>query len=112
MTLMGIVVNYKCGNCNYSKGLWVGCGLRDKRTWIPALDKTLKEIVPVNVSEPIPDEENIVLYSDLTLNGKPFFRLTPSGIEWGRHILLRRYNYCPKCGKYKLSCEEDGLLWD
>ncbi len=108
---MGLVVKYTCGCCNYSTSLMVGCGLRTlKENWMPALNIHTKEVVSVNTNNPSHEEKDFILYSDLTLNKKPFFRLTPADISWGSDRLPTKYNYCPKCCRYEMSCKEDGLF--
>jgi hypothetical protein len=109
---MGMGVLYKCTKCKYSKSLFIGWGLACKGNLVPALVKSEKEVFGVDVDEPIIDKENIILYSNLALNKKPFYKFFLGYLEWGPIMLPRKYNLCPKCGKHTLSCKDSGMLWD
>lgn len=108
---MGITVTLKCKNCGYSSDLPMGWGRSGGRILLPALDKKANEVLAVDANGAM-DSSNIVLYTDLTLNSKPFFRQMPGDIEWAGYRLPKEFNFCPKCKKYKLSFRDTGPLWD
>jgi len=91
----------------------VGCGFASLHVNLrPALDKKNKKLVAIDVNAPLPNKQDYVLYSDRTLNRKPFFIFIRSIIDGGKkYPLFSKYNFCPKCEKYELSCEESGC-WD
>jgi len=90
----------------------MGCGLSDKRNLLPALDKIVNEVVAIDANVILPDNSNVILYTELTLNKKPFFRKMPKDIEWGGYFLPTEFNFCPKCKKYSLSFHDSGPFWD
>lgn len=109
---MGITVTCRCRNCGYSAEVRMGWGLSGGRNLLPALNNTLNEVMAVDFNGILPDNSDIIPYTDLTLNKKPFFRNMPKDIEWGDYCLPMEYNFCPKCKKYKLSFQDTGPLWD
>ncbi len=123
---MGRILECKCENCNYSKKeIFLGSGMIQGISYFPAFDSHNNIVTEIDTGDlvEIVDKMNLVIKSaevnKLRDLGKvPYFvkGMFKKGLSTGGPIstsplyLQRKKNYCPKCGKYKLSFKEVGLF--
>jgi hypothetical protein len=123
---MGQILECKCDNCNYrKKDILLGYRMNPGYFYFPALDFHNNTVTEIEINDLVEVVErwNLVIMSarvgKLKGDGKvPYFvkgmfkkRLIKDiPISTSPLYLQRKNNYCPKCGKYKLSFAEIGLF--
>jgi hypothetical protein len=123
---MGQILECKCDNCNYSgKDIYLGYGMTPGFFYFPALDLQSKKVIHIDINDfvEVVERRNLTITSanmnKLEVDGKiPYFvkgmfkkgLIKDIPISYSPLYLQRKNNYCPKCGKYKLSFAEIGLF--
>jgi len=123
---MGQILECKCDNCNYSKkDIYLGYGMTPGFFYFPALDIRNKTVIQIDIIDLVEavERSNLIIMSarvkELKGDGKiPYFvkgmfkkgLIKDIPISSSPLTLQRKNNYCPKCGKYKLSFAEIGLF--
>jgi hypothetical protein len=123
---MGLILDCKCENCNYSKkDIFLGSGMTPGISYFPAFDSHSYTVTQIDTGDlvEIVDKMNLVIktaeVNKLKDLGKvPYFvkGMFKKGIRTGKPIstsplyLQRKKNYCPKCGKYKLTFFNVGVF--
>lgn len=123
---MGQILDCKCDNCNYSKKeILLGYGMIPGSSYFPALDFKKKTIIQIDINDlvEVVERRNLIIISAkvnrLKGDGKiPYFvrgmfkkkLLKDDSISTAPLYLQRKNNYCPKCGKYRLTFREVGVF--
>jgi hypothetical protein len=123
---MGQILQCKCDNCNYTrKDIYLGSGMTPGIFYFPALDLQSKKVIHIDINDfvEVVERRNLTITSaylnKLEGDGKiPYFvkgmfkkgLIKDIPISSSPLTLQRKNNYCPKCGKYKLSFAEIGLF--
>ncbi len=123
---MGQILECKCDNCNYSKkDIFLGSGMLPGIFYFPALDLHSKKVTHIEINDfvEVVERRNLTITSanvnKLEGDGKiPYFvkgmfkkgLIKDIPISYRPLYLQRKNNYCPKCGKYRMSFKEIGLF--
>ena len=123
---MGQILECKCDNCNYTKKeILLGSGMIPGSSYFPALDFQKKTIIEIDINDlvEVVERRNIDIISarvkELKGDGKvPYFvkgmfkkkLIKDIPISTAPLYLQRKNNYCPKCGRYKMTFKEVGVF--
>lgn len=123
---MGQIINCTCDHCKYSKtNLFLGSGKMRGIFHFPSYDTKGGQVVDTNVSDLLEIRNGREVYINpdkierMKARGKVLY-FTPGAFKrklfLGRPLstaplyLQSKYNYCPKCEKFKLRFLEVGLF--
>jgi hypothetical protein len=123
---MGQILECTCDNCNYSKNeIYFGYGMEPGYFYFPALDFHNNTVTEIEINDlvEVVEKWNLVIISAKLRKQKgggkiPYFvkgmfkkRLIKDiPISTSPLYLQRKNNYCPKCGKYRLTFSNVGLF--
>lgn len=99
-----------CYDCGFSSGeVQVGTTFMENRMKGPAFDSLTGNLIEVEYAG-IPQNKNLIPYSDDRLRKLPGGCEHPQIFQWDEYKFWEKYNFCPGCNGFTLEFEKKFMV--